>query len=109
MPILFSADGQGVQVHEMQVNNFLQQGYRTTDPTEPKTAPAPVETPPKEPDTGLILINSASLKDLTEKLGLTTAQSKEVRDGRPYASVEDLIAKIPAVAWTAFTNLSYEV
>lgn len=108
MPILFAPDGQGVQVPEMQVNSFLQQGYRTTDPTEVKPAPSPV-TPPKEPDTSLILINSASLKDLTEKLGLTTAQSKEVRDGRPYASVEDLIAKIPAVQWTTFTNLSYEV
>jgi len=107
MPIFFSPDGQGVQVHEMQVNNFLGMGYRTTAPNEPK--PMPQEAAPTETNSVLIKINSASLKDLTEKLGLTTQQSKELRDGRPYASVEDLIAKIPAVTWTTFTNLSYEV
>lgn len=107
MPILFSPDGQGVQVHEMQVNNFLQQGYRTTDPTEVKP-PAPQQPAPSEPNAELVKVNSASLKDLSEKLGLTTQQSKELRDGRPYANVEDLIAKLPAVQWTTFTNLSYE-
>lgn len=105
MPILFSPDGQGVQVHEMQVNGFLGMGYRTTAPDEPKPSP---QTAPTEPSAELILINSASLKDLTEKLGLTTAQSREVRDGRPYAGVEDLIAKIPVVTWTGYQNISYE-
>lgn len=108
MPILFDpVSGQGVQIHEMQVNSFLQQGYRTTAPDEPKPALQP--TAPTELSTELVKINSVSLKDLTEKLGLTTQQSKELRDGRPYASAEDLIAKIPTVQWTAFTNLSYEV
>ena len=102
MPIFFSPDGQGVQVHEMQVSNFLAMGYRIVDPNEPKSAPT-------EPSAELIKVNSASLKELTEKLGLTTAQSKEVRDSRPYASVEDLIAKISAVPWAAFQNISYEV
>lgn len=104
MPILFSPDGQGVQVHEMQVNNFLGMGYRTTAPDEPKPVPRPTPTESAE----LIKINSASLKDLSEKLGLTTAQSREVRDGRPYANVEDLIAKIPVVSWTGYHNISYE-
>jgi DNA uptake protein ComE-like DNA-binding protein len=99
MPIFFSPDGQGVQVHEMQVSNFLAMGYRIVDPNEPKS----------EPSAELIKVNSASLKELTEKLGLTTAQSKEVRDSRPYASVGDLIAKISAVPWAAFQNISYEV
>jgi len=106
MPILFSPDGQGVQVHEMQVNNFLGMGYRTTAPDESKPAPQPA---PTEPNAELVKINFASLKDLSEKLGLTTAQSKEVRDGRPYADIEDLIAKIPAVTWTGYQNISYEV
>ena len=105
MPILFSPDGQGVQVHEMQVNNFLGMGYRTTAPDEPKPVPRPT---PTEPSAELIKINSASLKDLSEKLGLTTAQSREVRDGRPYADVEDLIAKIPTIPWVDFQNISYE-
>ncbi|MFY7886419.1 MAG: hypothetical protein ACOVOV_16400 [Dolichospermum sp.] len=121
MPILFAPDGQGVQVHEMQVNSFLQQGYRTTDPTEvklpvpQKTAPTEVKLPvpqktaPTETNAELVKINFASLKDLTEKLGLTTQQSRELRDGRPYTSVEDLIAKVPAVTWTTFENISYEV
>jgi hypothetical protein len=39
---------------------------------------------------------------------LTTAQSREVRDGRPYADVGDLIAKIPVVSWTGYHNISYE-
>lgn len=107
MPILFSPDGQGVQVHEMQVNNFLQQGYRTTDPSEVKP-PAPQPTAPSEPNAELVKVNSASLKDLSERLGLTTAQSREVRDGRPYANVEDLIAKIPTIPWVDFQNISYE-
>ena len=107
MPILFSPDGQGVQVHEMQVNNFLQQGYRTTDPSELKP-PAPQQVAPAEPNAELVKINSASLKDLSEKLGLTTAQSREVRDGRPYTSVEDLIAKIPTIPWTEIETISYE-
>ncbi|MFM6010065.1 MAG: hypothetical protein ACKO99_05370 [Dolichospermum sp.] len=105
MPILFSLDGQGVQVHEMQVNNFLGMGYRTTAPDEPKPVPIPI---PTEPSAVLIKINSATLKDLSEKLGLTTAQSKEVRDGRPYANVEDLIAKIPTITWIGIENISYE-
>ena len=96
----------------MQVNSFLQQGYRATDPTEvklPIPQPVPQKTAPTETNTELIKINSVSLKDLTEKLGLTTQQSRELRDNRPYTSVEDLIAKIPAVTWTTFENISYEV
>jgi hypothetical protein len=103
MPIFFSPDGQGVQVHEMQISSFLAMGYKTTAPDEPKSAPT-------EPSAELTLINSASLKELAERLGLTTAQSREVRDGRPYTNVEDLIAKIPAVPWVGFqNNISYEV
>ncbi|MFM6826746.1 MAG: hypothetical protein ACKPKT_13565 [Dolichospermum sp.] len=107
MPILFSLDGQGVQVHEMQVNNFLGMGYRTTVPDEPKPASKPTPTP-TEPTAELIKINFASLKDLSEKLGLTTQQSKEVRDGRPYANVEDLIAKVSTITWIGIENISYE-
>jgi hypothetical protein len=107
MPIFFSPDGQGVQVHEMQISSFLAMGYKTTAPDEPKSAPT--ETAPTEPSAELTLINSASLKELAERLGLTTAQSREVRDGRPYTNVEDLIAKIPAVPWVGFQNISYEV
>ncbi|MFM5946106.1 MAG: hypothetical protein ACKO9G_22550 [Dolichospermum sp.] len=105
MPILFSLDGQGVQVHEMQVNNFLGMGYRTTAPDEPKPAS---KSTPTEPSAELIKINSATLKDLSEKLGLTTQQSKEVRDGRPYANVEDLIAKVSTITWIGIENISYE-
>jgi DNA uptake protein ComE-like DNA-binding protein len=113
MPILFAPDGQGVQVHNMQVNSFLQQGYRTADPTE-VNPPAPRKTAPAETNAELVKVNSASLRELSEKLGLTTQQSKELRDGRlrdgrPYTSVEDLIAKIPSIVWTTFENISYEV
>ncbi|MFM6026813.1 MAG: hypothetical protein ACKPER_28480 [Dolichospermum sp.] len=105
MPILFSLDGQGVQVHEMQVNNFLGMGYRTTAPDEPKPASKPT---PTEPTAELIKINSASLKDLSKRLGLSITQSREVLDGRPYANVEDLIAKIPTITWIGIENISYD-
>ncbi|MFM6251212.1 MAG: hypothetical protein ACKPEQ_19040, partial [Dolichospermum sp.] len=95
------------QVHEMQVNNFLGMGYRTTAPDEPKPVPRPIPTP-TEPSAELIKINSASLKDLSKRLGLSTTQSREVLDGRPYANVEDLIAKIPTITWIGIENISYE-
>ncbi|MFM5942091.1 MAG: hypothetical protein ACKO9G_01670, partial [Dolichospermum sp.] len=96
---------QGVQVHEMQVNNFLGMGYRTTAPDEPKPAS---KSTPTEPTAELIKINSASLKDLSKRLGLSITQSREVLDGRPYANVEDLIAKIPTITWIGIENISYE-
>lgn len=110
MTIMYeSLNGMPVQVPAGREKDYLQWGYLTKNPNVVKPPVATVETPSGKTDVDLILINSASLKDLTEKLGLTTQQSKELRDGRPYAIVEDLIAKIPTVTWTAFENISYEV
>ncbi|MHC5825310.1 MAG: hypothetical protein ACYT04_58045, partial [Nostoc sp.] len=62
------------------------------------------------PGAGFLMVNSASLKELTERLGLSTAQAKDLRDGRPYNTVEDLIGKIPGVSWvTLDSQISYQI
>jgi hypothetical protein len=102
-----SLNGMPVQVPAGREKDYLQWGYLRDNPNTPPIVT--VEAPSGKTGVNLILINSASLKDLSEKLGLTTQQSRELRDGRPYTSVEDLIAKFPTVTWTAFENISYEV
>jgi hypothetical protein len=120
MPIMYEPQyGMPVLVPDGRENDFLALGYRSTPPyTPPPPAPSPEgestptgeQTPPLEEETtGLVKINSASLKELTERCGLSTAQAKELRDGRPYATVEDLIAKIPDISWTQLSpQISYE-
>ena len=101
MPILFHVEtGQPVLVNVIAVDSFLRNGYRSEPPTVdaiPSNEQLPLE------DDSKILINSASLKDLAEQFGLSTAQAKELRDGRPYASIEDLIAKIKDVDWLSLS------
>lgn len=121
MPVFFHPeDGQPVFVLEGRENDFLKLGYRTTEPqlikVIPPVAVAPVvennpPTPiPATPNTNQVLINSASLKELTEKFNLSTAQAKEVRDKRNYADIEELIAKVPAVNWTGLNSqISYAI
>jgi DNA uptake protein ComE-like DNA-binding protein len=106
--------GMPVQVPDERLNDFLALGYRTTPPyTPPPPTPSQTpnkptgeQTPPENKEgenLGLIKINSASLKELAERCGLSTAQAKELRDRRPYATVEDLIAKIPDIDWVSLS------
>jgi DNA uptake protein ComE-like DNA-binding protein len=101
MPILISADGQRVQVHNMQLQSFLDIGYRYDVEKEfvPESTNALSD---------VIKINTASLKELTDKLKLTTLQAKDIREKRPYSSISDLINQFPDIPWHDF-NLNYEV
>lgn len=107
MPILFDREtGQPVMVNPISVDNFLRNGYRSDPPIVDALPTDNQQSPPE--DDGKILINSASLKDLAEQFGLSTAQAKELRDGRPYASIEDVIAKISGVDWLSLSSkISY--
>lgn len=101
MPILISADGQRVQVHNMQLQSFLDIGYRYDVEKE-----LVLESVNAIADA--VKINTASLKELTDKLKLTTLQAKDVREKRPYFSISDLINQFPDIPWHDF-NLNYEV
>ena len=102
MPILFSTDGQGVQVHEMQVRTFLEMGYRYQSPEV--SLASTITTTPDE--SIAVKINTATLKELTERLNVSTAQSKNIREARPYQSIEDLINVFPDIEWLDF-NLDF--
>lgn len=58
-----------------------------------------------------IEINTSSLKALSVRLGLSTPQSKIVKDRVPYKNLEDLIAKVPEINnWANLAHLiSFEV
>lgn len=101
MPILISADGQRVQVHNMQLQSFLDIGYQYD--TEKQVVTESTNT-----INDAVKINTASLKELTDKLKLTTLQAKDIREKRPYSSSFDLINQFPDISWNDF-NLNYEV
>lgn len=122
MPIFYEPQcGMPVEIPEGREKDFLTLGYRRKPPhssapavtavndnKEEKEVHSPVvdNQPPGE---GFILVNSAPLKELTEKLGLSTAQAKDLQTKRPYKAVEDLITKIPGVSWvTLNSQISYE-
>ncbi|NWF61782.1 MAG: hypothetical protein HXY43_21615 [Fischerella sp.] len=115
MPIMYEPQhGMPVQVPDGRENDFLALGYRTTPPyTPPPPTPKPtgeqIPENKEEEAPGRVKINSASLKELSERFGLSTPQAKELKDGRPYATVEDLIAKIPDIDWvTLSTQINFE-
>ena len=114
MPIMYEPQtGMPVQVPEGRVNDFLKRGYRTVSLF--KSSAVETELPPEQQvedsneETDLVKVNSTTLKELTERFGLSTAQAKELRDSRPYATVEDLIAKLPDIDWVALeSQISFE-
>ncbi|MBN3993883.1 MAG: hypothetical protein HWQ36_26215 [Nostoc sp. NMS2] len=122
MPIFYDPQyGMPTSVPEGRENDFLAQGYRREPPPTPQTPLVTSDEGEKNqvyspivdnqpPGAGFILVNSASLKELTERLGLSTAQAKDLQSGRPYTKVEDLVGKIPGVAWvTLDSQISYQV
>lgn len=122
MPILYEGQtGMPWEVPASDVENYIRKGYRTSPPpvfaqTLPLTsvaasAPTPATPPPASLAPNVVRINIASLKDLTTLPGVGTALAKQVRDGRPYGSIEDLIAKFPEekIDWlTLVPRLSFE-
>jgi hypothetical protein len=121
MPIFYEPQyGMPVEIPDGRENDFLQLGYRREPPQNPQDRPPTkkeeeikIFSPVADhapPGAGFIQVNSASLKELSENLGLSTAQAKDLQKGRPYKTVEDLIAKIPGVSWVTLNSLiSYEL
>jgi DNA uptake protein ComE-like DNA-binding protein len=101
--------GMATFVPEGMENDYLAKGYRTTPPEQPHPQPQSQQTSindgdeDKDETPARVKVNSATLKELTERFGLSTVQAKELREGRPYATVEDLIAKIPDIDWVALS------
>jgi hypothetical protein len=108
MPILYSLNGMPVQVMPGMENDFLAKGYRTSPP---KTQSAKVESSPAiavpapTPNLFPVAINIATLKEMSERLGLNTNQARAIRDNRPYDGIEDLIAVMPEIAWAGMDSM----
>jgi DNA uptake protein ComE-like DNA-binding protein len=98
MAILYSLDGQSVQVFGSYIGDFLRQGYSTTPPNQPEQAIAP-ELAVLTKLSGGVDINTASLKELQSLPMIGVAIAKKISASRPYKDVADLINKVPEVAW----------
>lgn len=127
MPLLYDpGTGMPYEVPISEIDNFLRKGFRShppfppaslqvqevSDVIPPAAPPEIISTPAASEVSGvnLVNVNAASLKDLAALPLMGTASAKKVRDNRPYASVEDLIAKVPDVDWLAIReHLTYEV
>jgi hypothetical protein len=115
MEILYTPEGMPWVVSPGDIPSFLRNGYRR-QPVEvlPDTLPlvdsGNITPPIADQNSGpqIVDVNVATLKGLTSGLGLGTAIARKVTDSRPYATIEDLIAKIPEVDWLAVAgNISY--
>lgn len=110
MPILYSLDGTPVQVMVGMENDFISKGYRSSPPapvSEKALESEPAIAQPSESNPGLfpVAINIATLKEMSERLGLNTNQSRAIRDNRPYDGVEDLIAVMPEIPWAGMGSI----
>lgn len=97
MAILYSVDGQPVQVFGSYIGDLLRQGYSTTPPNQPEAIASPLSQLTEL--SGSIDINTASLKDLQSLPQVGVAIAKKISAARPYADLPDLINKIPDIAW----------
>lgn len=108
--ILYLGD-QPVQVSDSLAKNYLLNGY-TREPIQEGTA-VPVSElanlTPKSADqfemTGSIDVNSALPEELSTIPGIGVKLAKSVIDNRPYAVLEDLIAKVKGVDWLNLLHL----
>jgi DNA uptake protein ComE-like DNA-binding protein len=97
--ILYSIDGEPRVIPDSLVENFLAKGYRRKAPGSVVATVEPLTV--VSTDSSLIPVNSASLKELTALPLISTAIAKKVIAQRPYAAIEDLIAKVGDVDWIA--------
>jgi len=114
MALLYDGStGMPYEVPLSEIENFLRKGFRSNPPF---VAPDPIAqltqtdliAHPANPNS--VNVNTASLKELAALPLVGTAIAKKMRDHRPYANVEDLIAQIPDVDWLIINpQLSYEI
>jgi DNA uptake protein ComE-like DNA-binding protein len=98
MAILYSLDGQPVQVFGSYIGDYLRQGYSTNPPNQVQEAIASPLANLTEL-TGSIDINNASIKELQSLPNVGVAIAKKIIAARPYADLPDLINKIPDISW----------
>jgi DNA uptake protein ComE-like DNA-binding protein len=119
MPLLYEPNtGMAYEVPISEIENFLRKGFRSVPPFVAETSAIAIVENSKQTVIALsspenpngVKVNSATLKDLAALPLVGTAIAKQMRDHRPYGSVEDLIAKIPDVDWmTINPKLNYEI
>jgi hypothetical protein len=109
--ILYNHDGMPVSVPPGREEDFLSWGYTYQPPgikTKVENVPQP-SSPPSITQQSIspkvIDINSASLKDMSEVLGLSTAQGRSLRDNRPYESIQNLIDLFPDIEWGSRSSM----
>jgi len=98
MAILYSLDGQPVQVFGSYIGDYLRQGYSPNPPNQIQEAIASPLANLTEL-TGSIDINNASIKELQSLPNVGVAIAKKIVAARPYADLPDLINKIPDISW----------
>lgn len=107
--------GTPVSVPTSEVQARLNEGFRSEKPEEDtvlkpthdlvRSDVSPSATMPAK-EMQAVEINSSTLKDLSVRLGLSTAQARLVKDRRVYKNLEDLIAKVPEVNnWANLAHL----
>lgn len=96
------ASGQAVWCLDIRVKDYLERGYRA-EPVlaQPNEVPTPIDPLVAQSIalTGDLDLNSASLKAIADLPGVSTALARQIREDRPYRTVEDLIGKFSTVAW----------
>jgi len=103
MAILYSPDGQPVQVFDSYINDYLRKGYSTISPNRSEAAIAPSLAVLTEL-TGSIDVNTAPIKELQSLPQIGVAIAKKIIAARPYKDVTELLNKIPDIAWLDLRN-----
>jgi len=98
MAIVYSPDGQPVQVFNSYIEDYLKKGYSTAEPNRPESLIASPLAALVELS-GSIDINTASMKDLQSLPPIGVAIAKNIVANRPYKDLAELINKISEVSW----------
>ena len=99
--ILYSIDGEPREIPAGCVDRFLTEGYRRALPGVKAATVDPLPVVPTSVDSSLASVNTASLKELIALPLVSTAIAKKIIAQRPYAAIEDLIAKVEGVDWVS--------
>ena len=116
MTFMYNPYGMAFLVPNGREKDYLKWGYSYDNPVAQIPIEQPTETPAQTPVVAVeteasdspLKINSASLKAMMDRLGISNNQARDVRDGRNYLSIQELITKFPDIPWTTFT-LDFEV